>query len=269
MSSTISFEVTDHVGTVMLNRPDRNNAWTGRMETEYRQALAEAEKDDDVRVIVICGAGDRFCVGADGRALGGMTKSGTYDSGVREPLVEPGRGDDPDLAGRHSFLWGIDKPVIAAVHGAAAGVGLAIASFADLRFVAHGTKLTTAGAKIGMPAEFGLSWLLPRMVGSGVAADLLLTSRVFGAEEALSIGWANRLLDREGFRQAAVGEAAAIAAACAPSSLRAIKRQIVDDLRGRFADAEATYHRLVDEMVGSADFNEGVAAMNERRPPKF
>ena len=239
------------------------------METDYRSALEAATADDAVHVILIMGAGPRFCVGADVRALDGISRSGSYDSGVRGALAEPGRRDDADFGGRHSFLWGIDKPVVAAVHGAAAGVGFVLASFADLRYVAEGTKLTTAGAKIGMPAEFGLSWLLPRIVGSGVAADLLLTSRVFGADEALAIGWANRLLAGGDFHAAALAEAQALATGCAPSSLRAIKRQLVDDVRGRFIDAEMRYHGMVDEMVRSADFAEGVAALRERRPPRF
>jgi enoyl-CoA hydratase/carnithine racemase len=266
---SVRYGVDAGVAVVTLNRPHRGNAWTGRMETEYRVALARAEADDAVRVVVITGSGDRFCVGADAAALDGMRGTGRYDSGVGEPLVEPAPVHDADLAGRHTFLWALSKPVIAAVNGAAAGVGFVIACFADLRFAAAGAKLTTSSARLGLPAEFGLSWLLPRMVGVGHAADLLLTSRVLLAEEAERIGLVNRVWPADRLLDETLAVARLLATERAPSSLRVIKQQLYADLRGTLGDAEAVYHRRMDEMVGSAEFREGVAALVERRPPRF
>ena len=157
---TIRYEVVDRVARLTLDRPDRRNAWTGRMHLEYRWALTEAEADPGVRVVVVTGAGPSFCVGADARALEGHVDKGRYDDGLRgtEPpmpvVTEP-------FAADFAFQLGMRTPIIASVNGAAAGVGLVIACFADIRFAAAGAKLTTAAPKLGFPAEYGLSWLLP------------------------------------------------------------------------------------------------------------
>jgi enoyl-CoA hydratase/carnithine racemase len=175
-------EVADAVAVLTLNRPDRLNAWTGRLESAYRSAMAAAAASDEVRVIVVTGAGQGFCAGADSAALGPMTETGTYDSGVRE-AVEPG------------FAWQLRlaKPVIAHLNGAAAGVGLVLALFCDLRFASPGVKLTTSFGRLGLPAEYGASWLLPRLVGRSRAADLLFSSRVVLAEEAFGMGLVDRV----------------------------------------------------------------------------
>jgi enoyl-CoA hydratase/carnithine racemase len=265
----VLYEAADGVALVTLNRPERGNAWTGRMETEYRRAMTSAEHDPGVRVVVVTGAGDRFCVGADRAALDSMRGTGQYDSGLRDELSTPVAGADADLSGRHSFLLSMTKPVIAAVNGAAAGVGFVLCCFADLRFAAARAKLTTSSARLGLPAEFGLTWLLPRMVGTGRAADLLLTSRVVLAEEAERIGLVNRVWPAEELLDRSMETARELASERAGSSLRVIKQQLYADLRGTLAEAEATYHAKLQEMVGSPDFREGVAALTERRPPNF
>lgn len=267
--SLVLYDVRDAVALVTLNRPGRGNSWTGRMEVEYRAVLAEAEGDAAVRVIVITGAGQQFCVGADAAALDTMKDGGGYDDGVRGPLAQPSRDDDPDLAGRHSFLWGIPKPIIAAVNGAAAGVGLAIACYCDLRFAAPGAKFTTATARLGLPVEFGLSWLLPRMLGTTRAADLMLSGRVVPAEEAERIGLVNAVFAGDRFLEEVADYARCLARQCAPSSLRATKEQLYRDLRGSPAAAEADARRRLEEMVGSPDFRQGTAALLEGRSPDF
>jgi enoyl-CoA hydratase/carnithine racemase len=248
--------VADGVAVVTLNRPDRLNAWTGRMEREYRDLLAAAEADPSVRVIVVTGAGRGFCAGADSAALGPMTATGVYDSGVPDD-VERG------------FAWQLrlSKPVIAAINGPVAGVGLVLALFCDLRFAVPGAKLTTSFGRLGLPAEYGSSWLLPRLVGRSRAADLLFSSRIVLAEEALSIG----LVDRVCSVDDTVAYARGIAAEISPSSLRVMKQQLWDDLaggRGVDASIEESYS-LLQRMVGEPDFKEGVRAMQERRPPRF
>jgi enoyl-CoA hydratase/carnithine racemase len=269
VSELVCYEASDGVALLTFNRPERGNAWTGRMETEYRRALAVAEADDAVRVIVLTGAGRHFCVGADKDALDGFRASGRYDSGIREPLAEPGRRDDPDIAGRHNFLWSLDKPVIAAVNGAAAGIGFVIACFCDLRFAAAGAKLTTSTARLGLPAEYGLSWVLPRLVGLTRASSLLLTGMPITAEEADRIGLLNGIFPADRLLVETLAFARRMARECAPSSLRATKQQLYADLRRPLAEADADSVRRMEEMIGSADFAEGVAALVERRAPNF
>jgi enoyl-CoA hydratase/carnithine racemase len=267
--SVVLYEANDGVGVVTLNRPERGNAWTGHLEQEFRAAMVQAEADPAARVIVITGAGDRFCVGGDSKALEGHVERGSYDSGVREPLAQPGRSDDPDLTGKFSFMWGMDKPVVAAVNGAAAGLGFVLMCFCDLRFAAEGAKLTVSFPRLGLPAEAGVSWLLPRLIGNSRAADLLLTSRVVPAEEAERIGLVHRVLPPELLLSETMAFARRLGREIAPSSLRVIKEQLYSDLRGSLAESETVARQQMDKMMGSPDFEEGVAALVERRPPRF
>ena len=151
-------------------------------------------------MIVVTGSGRGFCAGADFAALEHNVDVGGYDDGLRpdvDPPATPGFGVRPEFDHPYAFHFGIGKPIIAAVNGAAAGVGLVIACFCDLRFAAAGAKFTTSAPRLGLPAEFGLSWLLPRIVGVGHAADLLLSSRVVLADEAAVMGLVNRVLPPE------------------------------------------------------------------------
>ena len=169
------YDIDGHVATVWLHRPHRHNAWTGRMHAEYRWVMAQLEADALVRVVVVTGTPPAFCVGADSQALAGHVERGGYDDGLPAEVANPGYGTQPDFD--HDFVWhyGLRFPVIAAVNGACAGVGLALALYCDLRFVAAGARLTTAAPRLGLPAEFGMSWVLPRLVGVTRAADLLLS----------------------------------------------------------------------------------------------
>jgi len=182
------------VATVVLDRPERLNAWTGRMHAEYRAVFAHLEADAGVRAVVVTGAGRGFCAGADARALSGHAAAGGYDPGLPPEPATPGHGVDPDYD--HPFAWqaGLRFPVVAAINGPAAGVGLVLACWCDLRFAAADAKLTTSAPRLGLPAEYGLSWILPRLVGTGHAADLLLSSRVVRGDEAERIGLVNRAL---------------------------------------------------------------------------
>ncbi|MEL7210877.1 MAG: enoyl-CoA hydratase-related protein, partial [Actinomycetota bacterium] len=171
----IRYEVDAGVGLITLDRPDRLNAWTGRMHTEYRWALAEADADPEVRVVVVTGEGRGFCAGADTRALDGHVERGRYDAGIdTESIPRPGYGVRAEYDHAFAYHFGLTVPVIAAINGPAAGVGLVLACFADIRFAAEGVKLTTSFGRLGIPAEYGISWVLPRLVGIGHAADLML-----------------------------------------------------------------------------------------------
>jgi len=265
----VRYQVTERVATVTLDRPDRLNAWTGRMHTEYRWCLAQAEADREVRVVVVTGAGRGFCAGADATALERNVEAGGYDDGVREPLATPGYGVRPEFDHAFAFHFGMATPVIAAVNGPAAGVGLVLACFCDLRFAAAGAKLTTAAPRLGLPAEFGLSWVLPRLVGLGHAADLLLSSRVVLAEEAATMGLVNRVVPADELLDHTYAYARALATEVSPASLRETKRQLYADQHDDVGTAVERSVALTGEMMAGADYAEGVRAWRERRPPDF
>ena len=265
----VRYEVAGRIATVTLDRPHRLNAWTGRMHTEYRWCLARAEADPGVRVVVVTGAGRGFCAGADAGALERNVEAGGYDDGVREPLAEPGYGVRPEFDHAFAFHYGLAKPVIAAVNGPAAGVGLVLACYCDLRFAAAGAKLTTSAPRLGLPAEYGLSWVLPRLVGLGHAADLLLSSRVVLAEEAAEMGLVNKVLAPEDLLPHTYGYARALATEVSPAALRETKRQIYGEQHDDVGTAVERSVALIDEMMGGPDYAEGVRAWTARRPPEF
>ena len=265
----VRYEVSDRVATITLDRPDRLNSWTGRMHAEYRWALAEAERDRSARVIVVTGAGRAFCAGADTRALSGHVERGAYDAGTPEDLARPGFGIDPRFDADFAYHFGLSKPVIAAINGAAAGVGLVLACYCDLRIAASGAKLTTAHGRLGLPAEYGLSWLLPRLIGLTRANDLLLSSRIVLAEEAERIGLVNEVVPTADLLDRVMDYARMLATTVSPSSLRATRRQIYADLHGDVVPAIIRSQRLLEEMVTGPDFAEGVVALREKRPPHF
>jgi enoyl-CoA hydratase/carnithine racemase len=251
---------------VTLDRPDRLNAWTARMEHEYTWALTQADADADVRVVVITGAGRGFCAGADAKALDRISEMGDYDK-----ASPPAPDDVPELATGevHLLASRMRKPVIAAVNGPAAGVGFVLMCGADVRFAAAGAELTTSFARLGLPAEHGVSWLLVRLVGPGNAADLLLSSRVILAEDAVGMGLVNAVFPDDDLLPHTMAYARRMATELSPSALAVIKRQIYDDLE---RDRGAALQFSVDEMkrmVKEPDFVEGAAALSERRPPSF
>lgn len=255
------------VELVTLARPHRLNAWTGRMHTELRHVMAAAERSEEVRVVVLTGEGRGFCAGADTAALEGHAERGGYDPGTPADLEEP-VGSGPfraDLA----WLMGMSTPTVAAVNGPAAGVGFALASWCDLRVVAAGAKLTTAHGRLNLPAEFGLSWLLPRLMGLTHANDLLLSSRVVTGRDAAAMGWANVAVDDPGrVVDVALDMARRLVAEVAPGSLATTKRQIaLDLLHADPAGSVAAAQARLDAMMGEPDYAEGVAALTERRDP--
>jgi enoyl-CoA hydratase/carnithine racemase len=263
------YATTDAVATITLDRPDRLNAWTGRMNTEYRSLLARASADGAVRVVVVTGAGRGFCAGADTRALEGHVERGGYDPGTGPGLETPGYGVRPEFDAEFAYHFGVPKPIIAAVNGPAAGVGFALACFCDLRFAAAGAKLTTAHGRLGLPAEFGLSWLLPRLVGLTRAADVLLSSRVLLAEEAAEIGLVNAVTPAGELLGAVHEYARTMANEISPASLAATKLQLYIDLHRDAATAGRDAEARLRTMMAGPDFAEGVAALAARRAPHF
>jgi len=263
------YEVRDRVATVTLHRPDRLNAWTGRMHAEYRAVLERASTDPAVRVIVVTGSGRGFCAGADARALEGHVERGAYDAGLGDDVAMPGYGVRPEFDADFAYHFGIPKPIIAAVNGPAAGVGFVLACYCDLRFAARGAKLTTSHGRLGLPVEYGLSWLLPRLIGVTRAADLLLSSRVVLAEEAEQLGLVNRTLPPDDLLPHTYAYARQLAGEIAPSSLAATKLQLYRDLHGDVVASVEDAGTRMAEMMRGDDFAEGVAALTGKRPPSF
>lgn len=263
------YRCADGIATIALNRPERMNAWTGRMHTEYRWCLARAEADPAARVVVVTGNGRGFCVGGDAQALQGHVDKGGYDPGTPADLATPGYGTALEFDASFAYHFGLSKPIIAAMNGAAAGVGLALACFADLRFAAAGARFTTAHGKLNLPAEYGLSWLLPRMIGLTRANDLLLSSRVFEAEEALALGVVNRVFPADVLLEETYAYATRLIATVSPESLRQTRWQIYRDLHRDVAASVEASESLIREMMRQPDYREGVAAFLEKRPPRW
>ena len=269
--SVVRYEVESGVALVTLDRPDRLNAWTNKMEAEYRWALGQADTDPDVRVVVVTGAGRGFCAGADVKALDKIVEAGDYKtaSGPERVPVPTGPDPRPELSQPFTFPLGLSVPVIAAINGPAAGVGFVLACFADIRFAAAGAKLTTSFGRLGLPAEWGVTWVLPRLVGAGHAADLLFSSRVVLAEEAATMGLVNRVLPPDELLPFTLDYARRMAAEISPSALRTIKRQLWAGLLDPLDEVAQEAEVLMQRMTKEHDFREGSAALAEKRAPRW
>jgi enoyl-CoA hydratase/carnithine racemase len=259
------------IATITLSRPQRRNAWTGRMHMEYRWCLAQADADPGVRVIVVTGdpEGRAFCAGADLGGLEKMSAQGEYDAGIDGEIATPGYGVHEAFDATFAYHFGVGKPIIAAMNGAAAGVGLVLAAFCDLRFAVAGAKFTSAHGRFNFPAEYGLSWILPRLVGITNANDLLLSGRVFLAEEAHTMGFLNQVLSAEALMDHVYDYARTMAESVSPGSLRETKRQLYSDQHRSLAEAVRDSERLLQEMTRQPDCQEGVKAWQERRAPRW
>jgi len=264
-SELISYRVANGVAVVTFERPERRNAWTAGMQQQYVSAMARADRDPEVRVVVVTGAGDAFCVGGDMETLDTLADRGTFTSMAGS---SDGEHFGSDL-GSFAFVQRLYKPVIAAINGTAAGTGFILACFCDLRFAAAGAKLTTAMSRLGLPAEQGLSWILPRLVGSAAAFELLVASEVISAERALEIGLVNRVLPADDVVSGAIAYAERMATTISPASMRMMKRQLFLDLDRPLSASIAAATTLTTAALVSPDFREGVSAFTERRPPAF
>lgn len=263
---TTLYTVEDKIATITLNRPHRGNAWTGRMHTEYRYLLDLADKDPAVRVIILTGSGERFCVGGDSQALDGHSKKGSYDAGTPADIVTPGSDEFAPFGEDFAYQFALSKPVIAAINGAAAGVGLVMACYADIRFAVPGAKLTTAHGPLNLPAEYGLSWLLPRLIGGARALELILSSRKFLTDEAHQIGLIHRLVPAEELLSEARAYAADLIARVSPEALRQSRRQTYLDFHRDIGTSVREANTLLDAMVKQPDYKEAIRAFLEKRP---
>lgn len=263
---TTLYSVDDQIATITLNRPHRGNAWTGRMHTEYRYLLDQADKDPEVRVILLTGAGERFCVGGDSQALDGHARKGGYDAGTPDDIITPGSREFAPFAEDFAYQFALSKPVIAAINGAAAGVGLVMACYADIRFAVPSAKLTTAHGPLNLPAEYGLSWLLPRLIGGARAMELLMSSRKFLTEEAHQMGLIHRLVSPEDLIAETRAYAADLVQRVSPEALRQSKRQTYLDFHRDIGMSVREANDLLNAMVKQSDYREAIRAFLEKRP---
>ena len=245
------------VGVVTLNKPDRLNAWSAAMSAAFFTRLEEARTRDDVRVVVVTGAGRGFCPGADMDALNQIRANPSAGAGAATG------------AGRFSDMLTYPKPIIAAVNGAVAGVGLVMALFCDLRFAASGVKFTTAFSRRGLIAEYGSSWALPRLIGNARALDLLLSGRVFSAEEAERLGVINGVVAPDELMSHVLAYAQDLADNCCPTSWAVMKKQVYGDWETDADAATTAAIRLMNESLVRDDFQEGVQSYLDKRAPKF
>jgi enoyl-CoA hydratase/carnithine racemase len=270
----ILYEVSDAIATITLNRPAKLNAWTMTMEGEVQQAMLAAEKDDSVRVIILTGSGRGFCAGADMANLDGMAHLADSKEKVQEVMAGHLAGTNragvrSDFQKTYSYMPSIGKPIVGAINGAAAGLGMVISLYCDIRFASELAKFSTSFSRRGLIAEHGISWLLPRIVGVSNALDLLFSARLIDAAEALRIGLVSRVIPHDQLLAEARKYAQEIAAAVSPRSTRVIKRQVYNAL---FQDLGEAIDVANDEMVQSftsEDFREGVAHFLEKRVPAF
>jgi enoyl-CoA hydratase/carnithine racemase len=257
MSEVVLFEVKDDVAVLTFNRPDRLNAWTPELQSRYFDLLDECAGRDDVRAIVLTGAGRGFCAGADMDSLQSLSE------GDGEPSTAS--ADTRPV----TYATTIAKPVIAAINGACAGLGLVHAVMCDLRIAAAGAKFTTAFSRRGLVAEHGLSWMLPRLIGPARALDLLFSGRVFLGTEAAELGLVNRAVEDGTALDEAVSYARMLVTECSPASMAVMKQQIYADYDKTLSDSLEDANRLMLESFSRPDFAEGVGSFVERRPPRF
>ncbi len=272
----ILYDVKDHIAVITLNRPDKLNAWTAPMQASVKRAVIDAANDDNVRVIVVTGAGRGFCAGAD---MGNLQQIRPEKWNERELArtdneVEPPKSNlGPDVGdlygGRFGYLMSIRKPVIAAINGPCAGIGLVFTLYCDLRFAASEAKFTTSFAQRGLIAEHGISWLLPRITGTAHALDLLFSARKFSAEEAGRINLVNRVFPQDKFLPAVLDYAKQLADTVSPRAMAVMKAQVWKALYQDLNDAIAIGDAEMQKSFATEDFKEGVAHFVEKRAPRF
>ena len=256
----VLYEVKDRIAVVRLNRPEALNAFTAAMGRGLQKAVAAAVADESVRVIALTGAGRGFCAGADMKLLQQINPDAVL---AHKPEISGHYG------GRFGYLLNAKKPVIAALNGPAAGLGLVLALYADVRFAGSDAKFTTSFAQRGLIAEHGVSWLLPRLIGPAHALDLLLSARKIGALEAERIGLVNKVFAQASFMDEVMAYARALADTVSPRSMAVIKAQIWNSPFQDFVAALAVADSEMQKSFKSEDFREGVAHYVEKRAPAF
>jgi enoyl-CoA hydratase/carnithine racemase len=270
MYKGITYDVRDPVAVITMNRPEALNAFTNRMLAEIRHALAAAEQDPAVVGIVLTGAGRGFCAGMDMNALNAMSSGGSAREDLSALEAEPGdKSLGENFQVSFTYVMSIRKPLIAAVNGACAGLGFVFALLADMRFVEKQARFSTAFSQRGLIAEHGASWILPRLIGSGRALDILWSGRRFDGVEAEKLGIAERLVETGESLQAAIDYITEISKVASPTSLRVMKAQVYRHLNMQLGESLTESNAWMADSLRRDDFKEGVRSFLEKRPPQF
>jgi|CZKS01.1.fsa_nt_gi enoyl-CoA hydratase/carnithine racemase len=268
------YNVSERVATITLNRPDKLNAWTAIMDQEVRASIYAAEGDPNVRVIILTGAGRGFCAGADMSLLGAIAQQGLEgyrgpDSFLRNTSNGERQNVRPDFQKKYSYFPSIQKPVIAAVNGPAVGLGFILTLYCDLRFASETARFGTAFAKRGLIAEYGLAWMLPRLIGPANALDMLFSARLVDAQEALRMGLVNQVFPQDTFLPSVYAYAKDLANNVSPRSMGIIKTQVYNAMFQTLGEAFETSEEEMLKSLQCEDFKEGVAHFVEKRQPMF
>ncbi len=265
----LAYEAKDGVAVVTLNRPDKLNAITPTISDEMRHAMFTAAKDEAVRAIVLTGAGRGFCAGADMKRLTGLSSGNEDRSLVTAKVDEVPFEAHADFKTRYGYFPSIPKPIIGAINGPCAGLGMVLALYCDVRIASQDVVFTTSFSRRGLIAEYGIAWTLPKLVGPSLAADLLLSARRVNADEALRIGLVSQVVPTAELLGAARAYAKDLADNVSPRSMRVMKRQIWESMGQSLGQANAMAEEEMKGSFGTADFKEGVAHFIEKRSAKF
>lgn len=261
----ILYEVRDRIATVTLNRPESLNAWTDVIAEEVWDATHKADADDEVRVIILTGAGRAFCSGGD--------VTGFKTDNPRQLVDKLPRAYDfsrrPDYQSRATYFPSLSKPVIAMLNGPTAGLGLVHALYCDLRFAADDAVITTAFSRIGLASEYGMAWGLKHTIGYPAAMDLLLSARKVRGEEALRLGLVNQIHPKDKLAEATYAYARDLVENVSPRSMRVMKQQLWELPFQTLHEALITDTAAMLESNVCEDFQEGKRAFMEKRKPKF
>ena len=266
---TVLYDLSDCICTITLNRPEKLNAWTRQMHVDLKDAMQTAGADPQVRAIILTGAGRGFCAGAD---MGGLQAIGAGAGADRATKVEPtlpGGSTLADFKMTYAYFPSIPIFIIAAINGPAAGLGMVIPLYADLRFASESAVFTTAFAQRGLIAEHGVSWLLPRLVGLPAALDLLCSARKFRAPEALAMGLVSRVIPDDSLMAETRAYAGLLANTVSPRSVAVMKRQLWEAEFQTLAEATTQANYEMELSFQTADFKEGVAHFLEKRAARF
>ncbi len=271
MYQEVKYEVDGSAAVIQLSRPDRLNALTHKMLSEMRHAIGAAEDDPRVVGIILTGAGRGFSAGMDAQALAaGARGERTLGANDNEFGVEPG---DPEMgkefAVSYAYLLKVRKPILAAVNGPVAGLGLSIAALCDLRFASETAVFRTAFAQRGLIAEHGASWILPRLLGPSRALDMMWSPRKIDAKEALAMGLVNRVVPGDQLLREAKAYIEDLATWSSPASIMNMKQQVYRALQQPLDVAMNEANARMTDSFKRKDFGEGVTSFLENRKPAF
>jgi enoyl-CoA hydratase/carnithine racemase len=268
--SDIIYDKADRIATVTMNRPDRMNAWTAKMGAEMRQAMLDADRDDNIGAIILTGAGRAYCAGADMGGLSeisqGRATAGAAVAATQDDLPQDAR---PDYRTPYSWMMALKKPVIGAINGACVGLGFTYSLYQDIRIASDKARMGLIFVQRGLAIEHGSSWMLPRIIGVTRAMELAITGRLVDAQEALAIGLVNRVVPHDKLMETAREVAGQIAQKCSPLGVTHAKKLIWNHQFTDLATAIKEDDASMQAMTKSEDFAEGVKAFIEKRSPRF